>query len=143
MVKDTVEYESHRCTVHFVKSLQLLTNKCTYITFILKHSDMFRSFQIIIREFRRSFLKLLHIDDLVRFCKQGLQWLIVEVILRNARCNDEIHKSRCCLTSYLPDTVYLKLICNRSIYSRQYNGLDVSGHKQNGVISLSRIKCVV
>ena len=23
----------HRCTVHFVKSLQLLTNKCTYITF--------------------------------------------------------------------------------------------------------------
>jgi len=26
-------YESHRCTVHFVKSLQLLTNKCTYITF--------------------------------------------------------------------------------------------------------------
>ena len=26
--------ESHRCTVHFVKSLQLLTNKCTYITFI-------------------------------------------------------------------------------------------------------------
>jgi len=33
-------YESHRCTVHFVKSLQLLTNKCTYITFTsstLKH----------------------------------------------------------------------------------------------------------
>jgi len=28
-----VGYESHRCTVHFVKSLQLLTNKCTYITF--------------------------------------------------------------------------------------------------------------
>ena len=26
-------YESHRCTVHLVKSLQLLTNKCTYITF--------------------------------------------------------------------------------------------------------------
>ena len=26
-------YESHRCTVHFVKSLQLLTNKCTYITY--------------------------------------------------------------------------------------------------------------
>jgi len=26
-------HESHRCTVHFVKSLQLLTNKCTYITF--------------------------------------------------------------------------------------------------------------
>jgi len=25
-------YESRRCTVHFVKSLQLLTNKCTYIT---------------------------------------------------------------------------------------------------------------
>ena len=32
---------------------------------------MFRSFQIIIREFRRSLLKLLHIHDLVRFCKQG------------------------------------------------------------------------
>ena len=32
---------------------------------------MFRSFQIIIREFRRSLLKLLRIHDLVRFCKQG------------------------------------------------------------------------
>jgi len=31
---------------------------------------MFRSFQIIIREFRRSLLNLLHIHDLVRFCKQ-------------------------------------------------------------------------
>jgi len=29
---------------------------------------MFRYFQIIIREFRRSLLKLLHIHDLVRFC---------------------------------------------------------------------------
>jgi len=36
------------------------------------HSDMFRPFQIIIREFRRSLLKLLHIHDLVRFCKQGV-----------------------------------------------------------------------
>ena len=33
---------------------------------------MFRSFQIIIREFRRSLLNLLHIHDLVRFCKQGV-----------------------------------------------------------------------
>ena len=33
---------------------------------------MFRSFQIIIREFRRSLLKLLHIHDLVRFCKQDV-----------------------------------------------------------------------
>jgi len=33
---------------------------------------MLRSFQIIIREFRRSLLKLLHIHDLVRFCKQGV-----------------------------------------------------------------------
>ena len=33
---------------------------------------MFRSFQIIIMEFRRSLLKLLHIHDLVRFCKQGV-----------------------------------------------------------------------
>ena len=31
---------------------------------------MFRSFQVIIRDFRRSLLKLLHIHDLVRFCKQ-------------------------------------------------------------------------
>ena len=33
---------------------------------------MFRSFQIIVREFRRSLLKLLRIHDLVRFCKQGV-----------------------------------------------------------------------
>ena len=33
---------------------------------------MFRYFQIIIREFRRSLLKLLHIHDLVRFFKQGV-----------------------------------------------------------------------
>ena len=33
---------------------------------------MFRSFQIIIREFRLSLLNLLHIHDLVRFCKQGV-----------------------------------------------------------------------
>jgi len=33
---------------------------------------MFRAFQIIIREFRRSLLKLLHIHDLIRFCKQGV-----------------------------------------------------------------------
>jgi len=31
---------------------------------------MFRSFQIIIREFRCSLLKLLQIHDLIRFCKQ-------------------------------------------------------------------------
>ena len=33
---------------------------------------MFRSFQFIIIEFRRSLLKLLHVQDLVRFCKQGV-----------------------------------------------------------------------
>jgi len=33
---------------------------------------MFRAFQIIIREFRRSLLKLLCIHDLVRFCKKGV-----------------------------------------------------------------------
>ena len=33
---------------------------------------MFRSFQTIIREFRLSLLKLLHIHDSVRFCKQGV-----------------------------------------------------------------------
>jgi len=27
---------------------------------------------LLIREFRRSLLKLLHIHDLVRFCKQGV-----------------------------------------------------------------------
>ena len=32
----------------------------------------FDPFQIIIKEFRRSLLKLLHIHDLVRFCKQGV-----------------------------------------------------------------------
>jgi len=33
---------------------------------------MFRSFHIFIREFRPSLLYLLHIHDLVRFCKQGV-----------------------------------------------------------------------
>ena len=33
---------------------------------------MFRSFQIIVRDFCRSLLKLLHIQDLVRFCKEGV-----------------------------------------------------------------------
>ena len=33
---------------------------------------MFRSFQIIIREFRRSLLKLFNIHDLVRFYKLGV-----------------------------------------------------------------------
>jgi len=33
---------------------------------------MFRSIQIIIREFRRSLLMLLYFQDLVRFCKQGV-----------------------------------------------------------------------
>ena len=33
---------------------------------------MFRSYHIIIRGFRRSLLKLLHMYDLVRFCKQGV-----------------------------------------------------------------------
>ena len=33
---------------------------------------MFRFFQIIIREFRRSSLKLLHIHDLVRVSKYGV-----------------------------------------------------------------------
>ena len=33
---------------------------------------MFRSYQIIIKEFRRSLLKLLLFHDLVRVCKQGV-----------------------------------------------------------------------
>jgi len=32
-VLSSSRHESHRYTVHFVKSLQLLANKCTYITF--------------------------------------------------------------------------------------------------------------
>jgi len=36
------------------------------------HRHIFRSFQIIIREFRRSLLKLLRFHDLVRFCNQGV-----------------------------------------------------------------------
>ena len=43
---------------------------------------MFRSFQIIIREFRRSFLKLLHIQDLVRFFVNKVLWLGVRRIRR-------------------------------------------------------------
>jgi len=39
---------------------------------------MFRSFQINIRGFRRSLLKLLHIHDLVRFCKQGVVGSILQ-----------------------------------------------------------------
>jgi len=38
----------------------------------LKPLHMFRSFQIIIREFRRSLQKLLRIHDLVRFCKRDV-----------------------------------------------------------------------
>jgi len=44
--------------------------------FIPRHSIVLRRLQIdtqiIIRVFRRSLLKLLHIHDLVRFCKQGV-----------------------------------------------------------------------
>jgi len=43
---------------------------------------MFRSFQIIIREFRRSLLKLLHIHDLVRFCKQDVM-LPQQIVYKN------------------------------------------------------------
>ena len=63
-----------------------------------KKYSMFRSFQIIIREFRRSLLKLLHIHDLVCFCKKrycgsisccvGIccrecSWLVVRRMLRS------------------------------------------------------------
>jgi len=43
---------------------------------------MFRSFQIIIREFRRSLLKLLHIHDFVRFCKRVVRLILLRTILR-------------------------------------------------------------
>jgi len=65
---------------------------------------MFRSFKIIIREFRCSLLKLLHIHDLVRFCKQGVvaaydvvwecvvgQWLGVRRRLRSCHNTDYVH----------------------------------------------------
>jgi len=48
-VRNSYFSESHRCTVHFVKSLQLLTNKCTYITFTyntLKHLKSLRHVSI-------------------------------------------------------------------------------------------------
>ena len=58
----------------FRKITSTINQQMHLYNFHLKHlnySDMFRSFQIIVREFRRSLLKLLHIHDLVRFCKQA------------------------------------------------------------------------
>jgi len=44
---------------------------------------MFRSFQIIIREFRLSLLKLLHVHDLVRFCKQDIVAAYQRLVYKN------------------------------------------------------------
>jgi len=48
---------------------------------------MFRYFQIIIREFRRSLLNLLHIHDSVRFCKQENE-LNCEYVITLARSDE-------------------------------------------------------
>jgi len=64
---------------------------------------MFRSFQIIIRKFRRSLLKLLHIHDLVRFCKQGVvaayhvAWeSVVESVANYTLYSRFLHNMICC-----------------------------------------------
>jgi len=36
-IKTYISYKTYRCTVHFVESLQLLTNNCTYINSTYKH----------------------------------------------------------------------------------------------------------
>jgi len=63
----------------FCKITSTINQKMHLYYFHLKHfktlkttSTYFDLFQIIIKEFRRSLLKLLHIHDLVRFCKQGV-----------------------------------------------------------------------
>jgi len=60
-ITSTINQQTHLYNFH-LKHFKTLKN----------HSAMFRSFQIIIREFSRSLVKLLHIHDLVRFCKQGV-----------------------------------------------------------------------
>jgi len=70
--------ESHRCTVHFAKLLQQLTNKCIYITFTqntLKHLKPLQHASIFSDHHQGvpSFLaKVITYYDLVRFCKQGV-----------------------------------------------------------------------
>jgi len=46
--------ESHRCTVHFIKSFQLWTNKCTYTTFHLKHFKTLKTTPTCFDLFRSS-----------------------------------------------------------------------------------------
>jgi len=60
-ITSTINQQMHLYNYH-LKHFKTLKN----------HSDMFRFFQIFIREFRLSLLKLLRIHDLVRFCKQGV-----------------------------------------------------------------------
>jgi len=61
-ITSTINQQMHLYNFH-LKHIKTLKTTPTYF-------DLFRS--SIIREFRRSLLKLLHIHDLVRFCKQGV-----------------------------------------------------------------------
>jgi len=61
-ITSTINQQMHLYNFH-LKHFKTLKTTPTYF-------DLFRS--SIIREFRRSLLKLLHIHDLVRFCKQGV-----------------------------------------------------------------------
>ena len=82
---------------------------------------MFRSFQIIIREFRPPLLKLLHIHDLVRFCKQGvvaaynvvLESIVESVVVR--RTLTQLHSLQQIPTQHdmLPQHLVYKIELNR------------------------------
>jgi len=65
---------------------------------------MFRSFQIIIREFRRSLLKLLHIHDLVLCRKQGVvaaYHVAYDAHLANyTLCNRFLQNMICCHNTF-------------------------------------------
>jgi len=79
---------------------------------------MFRSFQIIIREFRRSLLKLLHIHDLIRFCKVvQCSWLGVRRMLSSSirRTPSQLHSLQQIPTQHdmLPQHLLYKHELNR------------------------------
>ena len=52
--------------------MHLYTFHLKYLKTLKTTPTCFDIFQIIIWEFRRSLLNLLHIHDLLRFCKQGV-----------------------------------------------------------------------
>ena len=74
---------------------------------------MFRAFQIIIRKFRRSLLKLLHIHDLGRF----YSWLGVRRMLRSSirRTPSQLHSLQQIPTQHdmLPQYLVYKNELNR------------------------------